>query len=108
VSLTVSVRDMRSSPGGTARRFPVHGTLSRFCGATEMQAAIAFAQELPPRQSSVLRFVVHEGVKRNRDSLAPLAPVLNDREYDWTLRLEIDRELVITGDYHPPRALFGR
>jgi hypothetical protein len=108
VSLTVSVRDRRSSPGGMPRRFPVHGTLSRFCGATEMQAAIAFAQELPPRQSSILQFVVHEGVKRNRDSLAPLGPVLNDREYDWTLRLEIDRELVITGDYHPPRALFGR
>jgi hypothetical protein len=73
-----------------------------------MQAAIAFGRELAARQASVLRFVVHEGVKRKRATPAPLGPVLNDREYDWTLRLEIDRELVITGDYHPPRALFGR
>jgi hypothetical protein len=73
-----------------------------------MEAAIAFAHELQPQQSSVLRFVVHEGVKRIRGTLAPLGPVLNDREYDWTLRLEIDRELVISGDYHPPRAVFGR
>lgn len=107
VSLTVSVQEVRP-PGDRARVFPVHGTLSRYCGATEMEAAIAFPHELRPQQSSVLRFIVHEGVKRTRGTLAPLGPVLNDREYDWTLRLEIDRELVITGDYHPPRAVFGR
>jgi hypothetical protein len=109
VSLTIAGEAL-APDGGEARRFvfPVTGALSQFCRATEMQAAIAFDHPIAAKQDAVLRLVVHEGLKRNRGRVSTLGPVLNDREYDWTFRFEIDRDLVVTGDFHPPRALFGR